>query len=209
MLCSYGCGQKAIKQFNNGMYCCRETYKSCPEIVRKIVEKLTGRTKENDKGRRKQAEKITGENNPNFGKSGYWAGKKNPDQSFFMKNGGSAHSNSFIKDNSKPENELFVLTCKILPRPIHKYPIYRVGKGKKSYNVDIADPSLGIILEYDGYYHFYKEDRKEYDIKRQKEIEEDGWKFLRYNIFQKFPTLEQLREDIQKVLNGVNQCQVY
>jgi len=112
-----------------------------------------------------------------------------------MKDGGAAHACSFIKDDSKPENELFYMSCKLLPRPIHKYPIYRVGKGKKSYNVDIADSSLGIAIEFDGWYHFNKERHK----RRQKEIEEDGWKFIRYNIFQPFPTLERLKEDIEKL----------
>src|SRR5271157_3913994 len=48
----------------------------------------------------------------------------------WMLNGGAAYITSFIKNSSKPENDLFVLTCKILPRPIHNYPVYKVGKGK-------------------------------------------------------------------------------
>jgi len=128
--------------------------------------------------------------------------KEKEKQSEYMKNGGAAHANSFIRDDSKPENELFILSCKILPRPIHKYSVYRIGKGKKSYNADIADSSLGVIIEYDGWYHFNNEKAKERHKNRQQELEEEGWKFIRYNIFQKFPTLEQVKEDIQKVLGS-------
>ena len=115
-------------------------------------------------------------------------------------NGHAIHMNSCIKDDSKPENELFILSCKLLPKPIHKFPIYR-GRGKRNYTVDIADSSIGIILEFDGHYHFNTEEAIERDKRRQKEIEEDGWKFLRYNIFQPFPTLEQVKEDVKELLN--------
>ena len=66
----------------------------------------------------------------------------------------------------------------------------------------MAIPYLDIIIEYDGWYHFDTEEHKQYHNKRQQEIEEEGWKFLRYNIFQKFPTLEQVKEDIQKLISG-------
>jgi very-short-patch-repair endonuclease len=118
----------------------------------------------------------------------------------YMLNGGAVHANSFITDDSKLENNLFVLSCKVLPRPIHKFSIYR-GKKKRNYTVDIGDSSLGILLEFDGYYHFNTKKAIAYHKKRQQEIEEDGWKFLRYNIFQKFPTIEQLKEDIFSLLS--------
>ena len=112
-----------------------------------------------------------------------------------MKRGRSVYMNHLITNPSKPQVEFFIVCCKILPRPIHNFPIYRVGKGKKSYNVDVADSSLGIILEFDGSY-WHKD--KKYDRKRQKEIEEDGWKFLRYTNY--VPTEEQLVKDIRKLL---------
>ena len=187
----------------------KETHEYIRKATEKILKKKMGRTKKNNEGIRKAAEKMTGRTKETHEYLKRAAekrtGRKRPDVSKRMKNGGAAYANSFIGDDSKPEGNLFVLACKILPRPIHKYPIYRVGKGKRSFNVDIGDASLGIILEYDGYYHFNTEERKKYHRKRQKEIEEDGWVFLRYTIFDKFPTLEQLKEDIQKVLkNGGN-----
>jgi len=86
MLCSYGCGKEAIKQFKNGMYCCSEFSSQCPEIRKKNSKggkgkkkpgtstRLKGRTKENDEGKRRGAKK----------------------QSEYMKNGGALYSQSFI-----------------------------------------------------------------------------------------------------------------
>jgi len=112
-----------------------------------------------------------------------------------MKNGRSVYMNHHVVNPSKPQGKLFIVSCKVLPRPVHNFPIYRVSKGNKSYNVDVADSSLGIILEYDGSY-WHKD--KKYDLKRQKEIEEDGWVFLRYIDY--VPTEEQLKEDIKNKL---------
>ena len=121
----------------------------------------------------------------------------------WMLDGHAAYMNSFIKDPSKEQIELFKISCKVLPYPILNYPVFRLGKGKKSYNLDIADYRLGIAIEYDGYYHFCDQEHISYHEKRQIELEEEGWKFIRYNIFQKFPTFEQLKEDVQRVLKGV------
>lgn len=33
--CDYGCGQDAIKQFKNSMYCCSEYTNQCPMIRKK------------------------------------------------------------------------------------------------------------------------------------------------------------------------------
>jgi len=233
MLCEYGCGQEGKHTLKNGKRCCSESQNSCPVIKKRTGDPKRGRTKENNEGRKKQAEKLIGRTKENHEGRRIQAEKITGRtketheecriQSEYMKNGGASYTASFvtkesrkrqskrmkdwqavymcscISDDSKPENELFYMTCTLLPRPIHKFPIYR-GKGKRNYVVDIADSSLGIILEFDGWYHFYKEDRKEYDKRRQQEIEEEGWKFLRYNIFQKFPTLDQVKEDIKKLL---------
>jgi len=174
-LCSFGCGQKAKYKYRSGNFCCSETFEKCPEYRRKTGLKSIGR-------------KI-------------WSDQKKEEKRQNFINGQAAYMNTFITNDSKPENELFKIICKLLPRPIHKFPIYR-GKGKRNYTADIADPSLGIILEFDGYYHFHTEERKQKDNERQQEIEEDGWKFLRYNIFQKFPTLEQVKEDVLRTIKN-------
>jgi hypothetical protein len=87
-----------------------------------------------------------------------------------MKKWQAAYMNKFIKNPSKPQVELFKICQKILPYPVLNYPYL-------NYNIDIAVPSLSLAIEYDGSY-WHKD--KEYDLKRQKELEEDGWVFLRY-----------------------------
>jgi very-short-patch-repair endonuclease len=207
-----------------------------PEVAKRHGDSIRGRTKESHEGVKRQAEKIlvymkngqatymascvTEEglkrlaeiqkirmlNGGSANATSFITEEGRKRQAEWMKNGGAAHIISFIRDDSKPENELFIMSCKLLPRPIHKFPIYR-GKGKRNYNVDIADSSLAIILEFDGWYHFNTKEEIERDKRRQKEIEEEGWKFIRYNIFQPFPTLEQVKEDIKKVLEVENVLQ--
>jgi len=41
--CSFGCGRPAIKQFQNGKYCCELHYASCPAIRKKISETARNR----------------------------------------------------------------------------------------------------------------------------------------------------------------------
>ena len=40
MLCNYGCGQEAIKQFGNGKWCCSESKNSCPVLRKKNSKSL-------------------------------------------------------------------------------------------------------------------------------------------------------------------------
>ena len=39
---------------------------------------------------------------------------------------------------------------------------------------------------------------KSENLVKEEKIEEEGWKFIRYNIFSKFPSKEQIYNDIQK-----------
>lgn len=50
MLCEYGCNEEAIHQFSNGKWCCSEKWQSCPGHIERLKKKMTG------------------ENNPIFGK---------------------------------------------------------------------------------------------------------------------------------------------
>lgn len=87
-----------------------------------------------------------------------------------MLNGGAAYCNSFVTNPSKPQVELYKLTQTIFPYPIMNYPYLNKS-------IDIAIPSLGLAIEYDGSY--WHQD-KEKDKKRQKLLEDDGWIFIRY-----------------------------
>jgi len=56
MLCSYGCGNDAIKTFKNGNHCCSEFVAKCPEVRRKNKLKLKTSYKE---GQRQYSAKLT------------------------------------------------------------------------------------------------------------------------------------------------------
>jgi len=106
-----------------------------------------------------------------------------------MKNGGSVHASSFIKNPSKPQVELFDLVKSLHEETILNFPTK--GKSGKCYSLDIAIPSLMVDIEYDGsYWH----QNKEQDQKRQEDLEESGWKFLRYR--DRIPLLEDLKIDL-------------
>jgi hypothetical protein len=120
----------------------------------------------------------------------------------WMKSGHAAYMNKFIQNPSKEELKLRTLCQKVLPYVEPNYPVYRIGKGRRSYNIDNAVPKLNLAIEFDGYFHFCDEEHIKYHRKRQKDLEEEGWKFLRYDIFHLFPSLEQLKKDIQELLNS-------
>jgi hypothetical protein len=100
-----------------------------------------------------------------------------------MTNGFAAYMNSFIKNPSKPQVELFERVKILHPSAILNYPYL-------NYSIDIAIPDQKIAIEYDEpYWH----QNKEADQKRQKKIEQEGWKFLRYN---KLPNDNILHKDL-------------
>jgi len=106
-----------------------------------------------------------------------------------MKNGQSVYMSSFIKNPSKPQVELFDLVKSLHEETILNFPTK--GKSGKCYSLDIAIPSLMVDIEYDGsYWH----QNKEQDQKRQEDLEESGWKFLRYR--DRIPLLEDLKIDL-------------
>jgi hypothetical protein len=106
-----------------------------------------------------------------------------------MLNGQAVFMNSKIRNPSKPQGELYEKAEDLYEDAILNY---QLGK----YSLDIGVVSIKLDIEYDGSY--WHQDR-EGDEKRQKEIEDKGWKVLRYKDY--VPTLEQLREDILRVLS--------
>jgi len=110
-----------------------------------------------------------------------------------MLNGGSAYALSFVKNPSKEGAKFVEIVLEIYPTAIPEFKIL-------NYSVDVAIEKYKIALEWDGWYHFNCQESIDYHNKRQKEIEAEGWIFLRYNIFQKFPTLEQVRIDINNLM---------
>lgn len=107
-----------------------------------------------------------------------------------MLNGGAVYIRSFIKNPSKPQVKLFNLVKEIYPEAVLEYSCL-------NYSIDIAIPNLYIAVEYDGSY--WHQDQ-EADNKRQKEIENKGWIFLRYRDY--IPTKEELKRNIfLKIVN--------
>ncbi len=66
-LCVYGCGQKAIHQFDNGKVCCSTDHRSCPENRKKYKNiGMTGK-KHSSQTKKKIAEKRLGKDPWNKG----------------------------------------------------------------------------------------------------------------------------------------------
>ena len=105
-----------------------------------------------------------------------------------MLNGGAAYMNSFIKNPSKPQVELFELIKQIYPNVILNYP-------SLNRSIDIAIPEKMIAIEYDGSY--WHQD-KEKDKIRQKELEAIGWNFLRYVDY--VPSINELKKDLRNIV---------
>jgi very-short-patch-repair endonuclease len=112
-----------------------------------------------------------------------------------MLNGGHEYVSSFITKISKEEKELREMVKNLYSNCIYQFKIFR-------YEIDVAIPEYKIAIEYDGWYHFDSEEHKQYHKFRQERIEGEGWKFLRYNIFQKFPTLDQIEKDLNEIIKG-------
>ncbi|OGM08454.1 hypothetical protein A2Z67_06030 [Candidatus Woesebacteria bacterium RBG_13_36_22] len=106
-----------------------------------------------------------------------------------MLKGGAAHANSFNRNPSKPQVKLFNLVRELYEGAILNNPCL-------NYSIDIAIPSLMVAIEYDGSY--YHQDTEK-DKKRQQEIENQGWKFIRYRDC--IPDKERLIEDIKGGIN--------
>ena len=104
-----------------------------------------------------------------------------------MLNGLAAYINSFNKNPSKPQIELYKLVKQIKHKAILEFPV-------TNYVIDIAILDEKIAIEYDGSY--WHQD-KEHDKKRQQNLENLGWKFLRFVDY--VPSSTELQEKISKV----------
>jgi hypothetical protein len=207
--CECGCGSKANPGYRfinghnrRGKKCFEQSERMIsnnpmkrPEVIAKFKGKKNPSLSERNR-------KQTGKNNPCFGrtkeKHPMWGKKrpdfkkwliennpsKRPEQIERMENGDAAYMSSCNKNPSKPQVKLYEMVKLLYPSAILNY-LY--GK----YCIDIAIPEPKIAIEYDGgYWH----QDKEKDVKRQKELEERGWRFIRYK--DHTPTEESLIKDI-------------
>jgi len=114
-----------------------------------------------------------------------------------MLNGGAVKAIKGIKNPSKEELKLIEIVeeiCRELSLECESQ--YKI----LNYSVDVAIIKCKIAIEYDGYYHFDCQENIVHHERRQEEIENLEWRFIRYNIFQKFPTKEQVKEDLEKCI---------
>jgi hypothetical protein len=111
-----------------------------------------------------------------------------------MLNGGASYLNSFIKNPSKPQVELFNVIKQIYPLAILNYPLKELN-----YSLDIAIPELKIWIESDGSY-WHQDNQK--DLKRQRKIENLGWKCIRYKAddIKDIPHINKIKKDINEVI---------
>ena len=105
-------------------------------------------------------------------------------------NGHAIYMRSFINTISKPQIELYELVLDLYSAARLEYPIHKLNR-----SIDIAILEHKIAIEYDGSYWHQNEKA---DKQRQKEIEELGWRFIRYRDY--IPTLENLQHDIKEVI---------
>jgi len=104
-----------------------------------------------------------------------------------MLKGGAAYANSFVQNPSGPQKELYEKVKDLYPDAIMNYQVL-------NYSIDIIIPTLKIAIEYDGSY--WHQDQ-EADDKRQKEIEDEDWVFLRYRDY--VPSKKELEKDIHNL----------
>jgi|LSQX01.2.fsa_nt_gb very-short-patch-repair endonuclease len=222
--CSYGCGLIGKFYFTYvKKWCCSKRSESCPENKNK--NKLSHIGVKNSKATKiettelcsygcgQKAEykykngKFCCQNSvkkcPKFirqcadkkiGKSIHTKESKNKLRKIMLENGNKIRK--LIKKCSKEEIKLRKIIMDLHPESVHTFKVLK----NKNYEVDIAIPEYKIAVEFDGYYHFDTEDHKKYHNQRQKEIESEGWKFLRYNIYQPFPSKEIVQNDLFKII---------
>jgi len=114
----------------------------------------------------------------------------------YMLNGGSSYATKFIKHASKEELHLREIVKELCPEAESNSKVI----DSKNYRADIVLRNYKVIIEYDGWHHFKDQKSIDYHKKRQQEIEADGWKFIRYNIFERFPTKDQIEKDIVQIV---------
>jgi len=191
-ICDYGCGEKASYRFTNGKVCCCYSYKSCSAVREKNKKSNIGRIGPN-KGkktgpltiehRQKLSKSLTGkkhtkEHNKNIGKGvkKSFTKERREKLSKWMKNYGFLIRSKITKI-SNGENHIREIIKKI-------YPDCEFQKQILNYEVDVAISFKKII--------------------RQEKIEKEGWKFLRYTMFDKFPNKRKIEQDVQFLLKKGN-----
>ena len=107
-------------------------------------------------------------------------------------NGQALNMIKAIKKISKDEIKLRTLVKKLYDDCEFQYKVF-------NYSLDVALPKYKIAIEFDGYYHFNCQENIDYHMKRRNKIIKEGWKFYRVTMFDKFPSLEEVKEKIENL----------
>lgn len=216
-LCEYGCGKEAKYYFKTAdKWCCSEFHTKCPYQRKKYKESSKGREPWN-KGKTnifsEESLKIislssiknnTGKHLSEKTKNKISIGNKKPKQSEKFKeeqrqrmlNGQSLKMIKAIKKISREEIKLRDLVKVLYSDCEFQFPVF-------NYSLDIAIPEYKIAIEFDGYYHFNCQENVDYHTNRRNKIINEGWKFYRVTMFDKFPTLDEVKENIERLINDI------
>lgn len=191
--CDYGCGKKPKYKFKSGKYCCSVSQNSCPGIRRKLSSSATG-YKQPENRKQKQSMKLKELwNDPN---SKYHSEERNEKLRIWMLNGHAVYMNKCIKNPSKEEVKLRNIIKDIYPECEFQHKVF-------NYALDVAILEYKIAIEYDGWFHFDCQEHIDYHKNREKRIKKEGWKFIKYNIFKPFPSVEKIKNDLVKKISLV------
>jgi very-short-patch-repair endonuclease len=211
--CYYGCNQTAKFIFKNKKICCSDDWVKCPNKRDEIKKRNTGIkrgpcseiTKEKisvkQKGIKRKPHTLETKHLMSLSRKGKLVhtqeskNKIGESARIRMINGGFDKAHKAIKKISKQEKEIREMVTKIYPTCIFQYKVL-------NYFLDIAIPEYKIAIEYDGYYHFNCKENIDYYNNRQNKIENEGWIFLRYTMFDKFPSIKKIYLDIKKILHS-------
>lgn len=191
MICEYGCGREAKFQFKNGKWCCSSHHKKCLKLRKDQEGKMLGSTLSVET-RIKQSKAKKGRKRPPFSED--WKKKLS-----LSKKGNEEVKQQLCKARRLIESPS-IPQIKIFEMIKHLFPTSKINFPFLNYSLDIAIPEYKLVIEYDGgYWH----QDKEKDLKRQKEIEKCGWKFIRYKGTLKediIPSLDLLRKDLETAI---------
>jgi len=106
--------------------------------------------------------------------------KENPKRrEISVKSGCKAFRKIVGRTGSPPQRKLYQLVKSVFPEAKYNYEV-KITKNHYRY-LDVAVPSLKIDFEYDGVLHEILPDVKENDKTRTAELEQRGWKIIRFN----------------------------
>jgi hypothetical protein len=171
------------------------------ETRTKIGKKLRGRKKPPRSDIHKKNLSISikeGWKDPN---NGFNSKERSSKLSRWMLGGHAVYMNSKVRNPSKSQVHIYKETMKIFPEVYLNYPVYHL---ENQASIDVAIPKLDVAIEYNGA-RYHQDPSK--DKRRQKMLEEDGWKFIIYEGTLKkdfYPTKEQIQKDISGVLRSCN-----